>query len=85
MQNLWIIPVLPFIGFLINGIFGRKLPKIVINVVAVSSVVLSFLWVLKVWSSAGDLATNPISEHYLPGSRAANSMSAGTLPSTSSR
>ena len=27
MQNLWLIPALPFLGFLINGIFGRKLSK----------------------------------------------------------
>jgi NADH-quinone oxidoreductase subunit L len=64
MQNLWIIPALPFIGFLINGIFGRKLPKPIINAVAILSVVLSFGWVLKVYSSAGDLAANPITEHY---------------------
>jgi NADH-quinone oxidoreductase subunit L len=63
MQNLWIIPALPFIGFLINGIFGRKLPKPIINAVAILSVVLSFGWVLKVYSSAGDLAANPITEH----------------------
>ena len=49
MQNLWIIPALPFIGFLINGIFGRKLPKPVINLIAIGSVVLSFAWVLKVF------------------------------------
>ena len=46
--NLWLIPLLPFLGFLINGIFGRKLSKALINAVAVGSVVLSFLWVLKV-------------------------------------
>src|SRR4051812_23105050 len=46
--NLWLIPLLPFIGFLINGIFGRKLSKTVINAIAVGSVVLAFLWVLKV-------------------------------------
>jgi NADH-quinone oxidoreductase subunit L len=45
--NLWLIPLLPFAGFLINGILGRKLSKTVINAVAVGSVVLSFLWVLK--------------------------------------
>ena len=27
MQNLWLIPALPFIGFLINGIFGRKIVR----------------------------------------------------------
>lgn len=64
MQNLWLIPALPFIGFLLNGIFGRKFPKAVINLIAVGSVLLSFVWVLKVWSSGGDLAANPIHEHY---------------------
>ena len=64
MQNLWLIPALPFLGFLMNGIFGRKLPKMVINAIAVGSVALSFLLVLNIWSSAGDLAANPIQQHY---------------------
>ena len=64
MQNLWIIPVLPFVGFLINGIFGRKLPQAVIKLVAILSVVLSFAFVLKVYATAGDLAATPIREHY---------------------
>ncbi len=64
MQNLWLIPVLPFIGFLINGIFGRKFPKSLINLIAVLSVVLSFGWVVKVFMTSGDLAANPINEHY---------------------
>jgi NADH-quinone oxidoreductase subunit L len=63
-QNLWIIPALPFIGFLINGIFGRKLPKAVINAIAVGSVVLSFAWVVKVFMTAGNLAATPVTEHY---------------------
>jgi NADH-quinone oxidoreductase subunit L len=63
-QNLWIIPALPFLGFLINGIFGRKLSKTVINAIAVLSVVLSFGWVMKVFLTAGDLGTAPVAEHY---------------------
>ena len=46
-MQLWLIPIFPFIGFLINGLFGRRLSKPVINAVAVGSVALSFLWVLK--------------------------------------
>jgi NADH-quinone oxidoreductase subunit L len=46
--TLWLIPLLPFAGFLINGILGRKWPKSLINAVAVGSVALSFLWVLRV-------------------------------------
>ena len=64
MQNLWIIPALPFIGFLINGIFGRRFPKALINLIAVLSVVLSFAWVLKVYATAGDVGATPITEHY---------------------
>src|SRR5580692_8690536 len=64
MQNLWLIPALPFIGFLINGIFGRKLPKSVINLIAVLSVILSFAWVMKVFMTAGDLGATPVTEHY---------------------
>ncbi|HEY3825561.1 MAG TPA: NADH-quinone oxidoreductase subunit L [Bryobacteraceae bacterium] len=64
MQNLWLIPALPFLGFLVNGIFGRKFPKAVVNAIAVLSVLFSFAKVLTVFFSAGDLAANPIHEHY---------------------
>jgi NADH-quinone oxidoreductase subunit L len=64
MQNLWLIPAFPFLGFLINGLFGRKFPKPLINLIAVLSVVLSFGWVVKVFFTAGDLAATPVAEHY---------------------
>ena len=64
MQNLWIIPALPFAGFLINGIFGRKLPKALVSAIAILSVVLSFAWVLRVYLTAGDLAVAPLHEHH---------------------
>ncbi len=64
MQNLWLIPAFPFLGFLINGIFGRKYSKALVNLVAVASVLLSFLWVMKVFLTAGDLGLNPVHEHY---------------------
>ncbi len=46
-MNLWLIPIFPLLGFLINGIFGRRLPKSAINAIAIGSVALSFIWVLK--------------------------------------
>src|ERR1700735_2374548 len=46
-MQLWLIPIFPLIGFLLNGLFGKKLPKAAINVIACGSVLLSFLWVLK--------------------------------------
>ena len=54
-MQLWLIPILPLAGFLINGIFGRRFSKSLVNTVAVGSVVLSFLWVLKTIFALGDL------------------------------
>ncbi len=51
MHHLWLIPALPLAGFAINGLFGRRLPKAVIDLIAVGSVLLSFLWVLKTLSA----------------------------------
>jgi NADH-quinone oxidoreductase subunit L len=60
---LWLIPTLPLAGFLINGIFGRRFSKSLVNVVAVGSVVLAFLWVLKTLSGLGSMET-PYIERY---------------------
>jgi NADH-quinone oxidoreductase subunit L len=62
-MQLWLIPIFPLAGFLINGIFGRRFPKSLVNTVAIGSVLLSFLWVLKTISAMGDLNT-PHVEHY---------------------
>ena len=61
MQQLWLIPALPFAGFLINGILGRRFSKVAVNAIAIGSVLLSFAWALKVVLSLGE---TPISEHY---------------------
>ncbi|MGO9895602.1 MAG: NADH-quinone oxidoreductase subunit L [Bryobacteraceae bacterium] len=60
---LWLIPLFPLAGFSINGIFGRRFPKASINAVAIGSVLLSFLWVLKTLAGAGPLNA-PLTEHY---------------------
>jgi NADH-quinone oxidoreductase subunit L len=52
-MQLWLIPLLPLAGFLVNGLLGRRLPKAAINAVAVGSVLLSFLWVLKSLAALG--------------------------------
>jgi NADH-quinone oxidoreductase subunit L len=62
-MQLWLIPIFPLAGFLINGVFGRRFPKSLVNAVAIGSVVLSFLWVLKTIFAMGDLNT-PHVEHY---------------------
>jgi NADH-quinone oxidoreductase subunit L len=62
-MQLWLIPILPLAGFLINGIFGRRFSKSLVNTVAIGSVVLAFVWVLRVIAGMGDLNT-PLNEHY---------------------
>src|SRR3954462_5972996 len=62
-MQLWLIPILPLAGFLINGLFGRRFSKGLVNTVAIGSVVLSFAWVLKTLLALGDLNT-AYSEHY---------------------
>ncbi|MCW5980238.1 MAG: NADH-quinone oxidoreductase subunit L [Bryobacteraceae bacterium] len=63
MRHLWLIPALPFAGFLLNGIFGRRASKAVVNAIAVGSVALSFLWVVKTLLSLGGMET-PHAERY---------------------
>ncbi len=64
MRTLWLIPAIPFCGFLINGIFGKKLSNAIVSLIAVLSVVLSFAIVLKVFLTSGDLGATPLREHY---------------------
>ena len=40
--HLWLIPLLPFAGFLINGILGRRLPKALVTTVALLAPLGSF-------------------------------------------
>ncbi len=44
--HLWLIPLLPFAGFLINGILGRRLPKPLVTTIALLAPLGSFLVVL---------------------------------------
>src|SRR5579859_4070233 len=61
MQQLWLIPALPLVGFLTNGIFGRRLSKAFVNTIAIGSVLLSFAWALKTVLALGETR---FSEHY---------------------
>jgi NADH-quinone oxidoreductase subunit L len=62
-MQLWLIPIFPLIGFLLNGLFGKRLSKPVINTIACGSVLLAFLWVLKTLNGLGSLDT-AYQEHY---------------------
>ena len=81
-MQLWLIPILPLAGFPINGLFGRRFSKAVINAVAIGSVLLSFAWVLKTLFGLRRSRTPPTPSIISPGFRAARSLSAAISPST---
>ena len=43
MDYVWLIPLLPLIGFLINGLVGKSLPKRTVGIIGSAAVGLSFL------------------------------------------
>ncbi len=48
-DSLWLIPLLPFAGFLINGTLGRRLPRTLITTVAlictaIPAIIVAWLW-----------------------------------------
>src|SRR6185312_11204991 len=47
--HLCLIPLLPLIGFLLNGIFGRKLPKALVSTIALVTTAIPFAQVVDVW------------------------------------
>src|SRR5262249_21014685 len=47
LSYLWLIPLLPAAGALINGVLGKKLPKSVIHTIACGLVFASFL--ISIW------------------------------------
>ncbi len=63
-MQLWLIPILPLAGFVINGLFGRRFSKAVVNTVAIGSVVLAFAWVLKTLLGLGSLETAHIERYF---------------------
>jgi NADH-quinone oxidoreductase subunit L len=60
---LWLIPIFPLAGFLINGLFGRRMSNALVNLVGVGSVALSFAWALKTLLALSPLETKYL-EHY---------------------
>ncbi len=62
---LWLIPLLPFAGFLINGILGGRMPKALVTTIALLAPLGSFLVVLaNGFGVFGRPATLPIVESF---------------------
>ena len=53
--HLWLIPVIPFLGFLLNGLFGRRLPRPAVSAIALIATIIPFGLVLNVCSHFGSL------------------------------
>jgi NADH-quinone oxidoreductase subunit L len=50
-DSLWLIPLVPFAGFLINGTIGRKLPRTLVTAVAlictaIPAAIVAWLWIV---------------------------------------
>ena len=46
LDSIWLIPLFPALGFAINGLFGKRFPKVAIDFVACGSVLISFIFAL---------------------------------------
>src|SRR4051794_24136017 len=70
MPPLWLIPTVPLIGAALNGLFGRRFDKPVVNAIAIGSVLASFITVLLVLSGLGMFSgaapEQAHIEHYFP-------------------
>jgi NADH-quinone oxidoreductase subunit L len=62
-MNLWLIPFFPLVGFLLNGLLGKRLSKPIVSLIAVGSVAASFAFVLALLGKVYPL-TVPYSDHY---------------------
>ncbi len=63
--HLWLIPVLPFIGFLLNGFLGRRLPRTAVSAIALLFTAAPLAIVLNLWAQFSSL-TMPHVERLAP-------------------
>ncbi|HZU10335.1 MAG TPA: NADH-quinone oxidoreductase subunit L, partial [Pseudacidobacterium sp.] len=60
--HLWLIPIVPFAGFLVNGLLGRRFPKALVTAVAWIATLIPFIQVLTIAARFSSL-TLPYTEN----------------------
>ena len=54
LDLIWLIPLFPAIGFAVNGLFGKRMSKTAVGVLACGAVLISFIF------AAGAVAQLPL-------------------------
>src|SRR5881397_3739251 len=62
VSYLWLIPLLPALGFVVNGLLGARLRKTAVSAVACGSVLASFILAI---ACVAELAGVPVHERHL--------------------
>ena len=44
LDLIWLIPLFPAAGFVINGLFGKRMPKAAVGTIAAGAVLISFIF-----------------------------------------
>src|SRR5579875_1890536 len=60
--HLWLLPILPLAGFLVNGLFGRRFPKALVSAVAILATAIPLVQVAMIVARFSSL-TLPYVEH----------------------
>ncbi len=54
--HLWLIPLIPFVGFLLNGLLGRKLPRAGVSAIALLATAIPFALAVNAWTQFNSLS-----------------------------
>ena len=58
LDLIWLIPLFPAIGFVINGLIGKRLPKTVVGIIAAKVGEKVLDWLASIWMIRLQIATS---------------------------